>query len=111
MGNPPFAERRSSGKSQVGGVGCKPGCGPLPLASAAVGRHDAAGRPGLRQSDGEATLTDDRVAVVLVALKAPTRPHGAAWVDCVRHEATIAAAAVTRQLPGSEDAATARLFG
>jgi len=49
-------------------------------------------RAGLRASDGEATLTDERVAVVLVALKAvPTRPHGAAWVDCVRHEATIAA--------------------
>src|SRR5256885_10699902 len=49
-------------------------------------------RAGLRPSDDEATLTDERVAVVLVALKAvPTRPHGAAWVDCVRHEATISA--------------------
>jgi transposase len=49
-------------------------------------------RAGLQPSDGEATLTDERVAVVLVALKAvPTRPHGATWVDCVRHEATIAA--------------------
>jgi transposase len=49
-------------------------------------------RAGLRQGDGEATLTDERVAVVLVALKAvPTRPHGAAWVECVRHEATIGA--------------------
>src|SRR5262249_35166077 len=38
------------------------------------------------------TLTDERVAVVLVALKAvSTRPHGAAWVECVRHEATIGA--------------------
>ncbi len=49
-------------------------------------------RAGLRQGDGEATLTDERVAVVLVALKAvPTRPHGAAGVECVRHEATIGA--------------------
>jgi transposase len=49
-------------------------------------------RAGLRPSDGVATLTDERVAVVLVALKAvPTRPHGAAWVECVRHEATIGA--------------------
>src|SRR2546426_6181242 len=49
-------------------------------------------RAGLRPSDDEATLTDERVAVVLVALKAvPTRPHGAAWVDCVRSEAFIRA--------------------
>ena len=51
-----------------------------------------AGRAGLRPTDGEATLSDERVAVVVVALKAvPTRPHGAAWIECVRHEATIAA--------------------
>src|SRR5207244_11652116 len=51
-----------------------------------------AARTGLTASDGEAALTDERVAVVAVALKAvPARPHGAAWVDCVRHEAMIAA--------------------
>jgi hypothetical protein len=51
-----------------------------------------AARAGLRRSDGEATLTDERVAVVLVALKAvPTWPHGAAWVACMRYETTIAA--------------------
>jgi len=48
-------------------------------------------RTGLRQGDGEAALTDERVAVVFAALKAvSTRPHGMAWVECVRHEATIA---------------------
>jgi hypothetical protein len=48
-------------------------------------------RTGLRQGDGDAALTDERVAVVFAALKAvPTRPHGTAWVECVRHEATIA---------------------
>jgi hypothetical protein len=48
-------------------------------------------RAGLRATDGVATLTDERVGVVIVALKAvPARPHGATWVDCVRHEAFIA---------------------
>jgi transposase len=48
-------------------------------------------RTGLRPGAGVAALTDEQVAVVLVALKAVrTRPHGAAWVECVRHEATIA---------------------
>jgi hypothetical protein len=48
-------------------------------------------RAGLRASTGEVGLTDEQVAVVTVALKAvPTRPHGAAWMDCVRHEAIIA---------------------
>ena len=49
-------------------------------------------RAGLRPTDGVPTLTDERVAVVMVALKAvATRPHGAAWVECIRHEAIIRA--------------------
>ncbi|HWP66991.1 MAG TPA: LuxR C-terminal-related transcriptional regulator, partial [Candidatus Limnocylindria bacterium] len=48
-------------------------------------------RTGLRPEAGVGALTDEQVAVVRVALKAVrTRPHGAAWVECVRHEATIA---------------------
>jgi transposase len=48
-------------------------------------------RTGLRLEQSAAALTDEQVAVVLVALKAVrTRPHGATWVECVRHEATIA---------------------
>lgn len=52
----------------------------------------SAERTGLRASAGVAALTDECVAGVVVALKAvPTRPHGTAWRDCVRHEAFIAA--------------------
>jgi transposase len=48
-------------------------------------------RTGLEVHASAAALTDERVAVVVAALHAvPTRPHGAAWVDCVRHEAFIA---------------------
>jgi len=43
-------------------------------------------RAGLRPTDGVPTLTDERVAVVMVALKAV-----AAWVECIRHEAIIRA--------------------
>lgn len=53
---------------------------------------EVAERLGLRQSEGPDSLTDERLAALLEALKATPEPsHGEAWLRCAEHRGFIEA--------------------
>lgn len=51
----------------------------------------AAESAGVRQSEGAAALTEERLVAIAAALRPPTgRPHGDTWAQCAEHRAFLA---------------------